>query len=51
MMKLQIVSILLLGVVPLGCETTAPLPPPQADQQVEPAPEEVAAAEHLPEEV
>lgn len=40
-MKIPIASILLLGVVLLGCETTTPLPSPQAgqqdNQQVEPA--------------
>ncbi|MDP7206258.1 MAG: hypothetical protein QGH11_11855, partial [Pirellulaceae bacterium] len=48
MMKIQIASVLLLGVVLLGCETTAPLPPPQASQQVEPASEEVTTPEQTP---
>ena len=51
MMKLQVGVLLLIGALGMGCETTAPLPPPQAGQQAEQALEEVAAAEQSPAEV
>ena len=55
MMKLQVGVLLLIGALGMGCETTAPLPPPQAgqqdNQQVKSALEKVAAPEQPPAEV
>ena len=55
MMKLQVMVLVLVGGLLVGCEATAPLPPPQVgqqdNQQVEPALEKVAVAEQSPAEV